>query len=573
MGAGKWTEDLGHWFRGRRVCILPDNDPPGQKHAQDVARKLAGIAAEIRILNLPGLGPKGDIIDWLNDGHTKDELLNLLENTPSWQPTTIRQEEAISIQANENLYQEFVKQIPWTQENIEKLISYNLTEAGNAELFRDLVGNSFRFIPERGVWVRFDGVRWKEDSDSASLQMLAIVRKRIDAANLTAGLHVDERRAKVIKWALVSESNHHLKAALEIASWMLAKKYTEFDQDPWLLCCANGVLDLRLDGNGFRQAKPDDWLHRSCGIAYDPDAECPQWMRFQEEICCGDQELIRFKQLAYGYSLTGLTSEQCLFLCWGTGANGKSTELAILESLLGEYAISTPASTFKEKYYSNDSIPNDIARMVGARLVKTIEVKEHARLNEERIKALTGGDRICARFLHREYFDFWPIAKIWIAANHKPIIKGTDEAIWRRIRLIPYLAYFPPEKRDYKLIDKLRDELAGILKWAVDGCYLWQIHGLKPAKAVHEATQEYRQESDVIGQFLAECTVTGEDKRVKAGDLWEAYQRWCGGKGNEEISQTAFGRKIRERGFLKVSQKGYPYYSGIGLKDDWVDSF
>lgn len=467
----------------------------------------------------------------------------------------------------ERIYQELTKGIEFTPENVSRLINYNCTDAGNAELFRDLAGDKFRFVPELGHWLKYDGVRWANVDEEAKLMMLAIVRRRCDAANYalnSAGNGNNDLRQKIIRWSLSSESNFKLSAALEVAQCMLYKHFSDFDKDPFLLCCSNGVIDLRLNGEGFQKARPEDYLHKHTPIKYDPYAECLRWLQFQNEVCLNDQAMIEFKQKAYGYTLTGRTTEQCLFLCWGGGQNGKSTELGVLESLLGEYALSTPASTFKEQY-GNDSIPNDIARMAGMRLVKTIEIKEGVRLNEERIKALTGGDRISARFLHREFFDYWPEYKLWLATNHKPIIKGTDEAIWRRIRLIPFEAHFPPEKKDPNLLDTLKSELPGILLWALEGCYMWQREGLTPADRIREATKEYREESDLVGRFLSECTVRKEGAKVKAGELYEAFAAWCGGKA--EISQTSFGLKMKEKGFIKKPLLGYPHYQGIGLID------
>lgn len=466
----------------------------------------------------------------------------------------------------EKIYAELTKGIVNTPENISKLINYNCTESGNAELFRDFFGNIFCYVPELGYWLKYDGVKWVKANEEARLTMLAIARKRIDAAQLwILDPKQSDLRQKVIRWSLSSESNAKLKASLEIAQCMLTKHFTEFDKDPYLLCLENGVIDLRDGGEGFRMARPEDYLHKCTNVKFDPLAECPRWLQFQTEVTCNNQDMVLFKQKAYGYTLTGKTTEQCLFLCWGDGQNGKSTELGILEKLLGDYALSTPASTFKEQY-GNDGIPNDIARMAGMRLVKTIEVKEGVRLNEERIKSLTGGDRISARFLHREWFDYWPEYKLWLATNHKPIIKGTDEAIWRRIRLISFEAHFSSEKRDPNLLNTLIDELPAILLWALDGCYMWQHEGLTPPEKVKKATSEYREESDVIGRFLNECTITGDGKKVKAGELWEAYEKWCGGKA--DMYQTFFGLKIKEKGFIKKSSKGYPYYHGIGLIDE-----
>jgi putative DNA primase/helicase len=459
-------------------------------------------------------------------------------------------------------YEGFFDLTNWN--TLGKLINYNLTDAGNAERFRDVVGKNFWYVPERG-WFYYDGVRYILAPEKADLAMIAITRGIIEASLLYFSNDAkNDQMQKIIKWALSSESISKINGALEIAKSMLTKHYAEFDKDPFLLCVENGVIDLRVGGEGFRKSRPEDLLHKCTHVKFDLSAECPRWLQFLDEIFKRDKDLITFIQKAIGYTLTGLTSAQCFFILYGTGANGKSVFLTILQLLLGEFAISTSMDTFKDRYQNNAQIPNDLAALCGKRFVKSTELKEGSRLNEERIKALTGDEAIQARFLHKEFFDFYPEFKIWIGVNHKPVIKGTDEAIWRRPKLIPFEAYFPPENRDENLLDTLKSELPGILLWAIDGCHIWQQEGrlILPEK-VEKATSEYREESDSIGEFLRECTIQREGVKVKAGDLWEAYKKWCGGE--SDMHQNSFGRKIREKGFTKKSSMGHPYYHNIAL--------
>jgi putative DNA primase/helicase len=459
--------------------------------------------------------------------------------------------------------------INWTiQNDISLIFEYNLTDAGNAELFRDIVGDIFCHVSDLGNWLKFDGVKYVKADEEAKLTMLAIIRKKIDLAQIyLTGKNQEDKRQKIIRHALASESSPKLKSALEIAQCMLSKSIIEFDKDKLLLCVEDGVIDLRREGGGFRKSKPEDYLYKYTRIKFDSYAECPRWKQFLKEIFLNDEKLILFIQKAIGYTLTGLTSAQCFFILYGTGANGKSVFLTVLQWLLGDFAISTSMETFKDRSQNNAQIPNDLAALCGKRFVKSTELKEGSRLNEERIKALTGDESIQARFLHKEFFDFFPEFKIWIGVNHRPVIRGTDEAIWRRPKLIPFEAYFPPEKRDENLSNTLKSELPGILLWAIDGCHLWQQEGLILPEKVEKATSDYREESDVIGEFLSECTIQGDGKKVKAGDLWDAYEKWCGGKA--DIKQTTFGLKVREKGFIKKSSMGYPYYHGIGLVDSW----
>ena len=437
------------------------------------------------------------------------------------------------------------------------LLNYNLTDAGNAECFKELFGNEFVFLREKKKWLRFDGIKWSEDSQ-VILRMLDTARERGKQA---WELQDIEKQKAVVRWCLSSESRMKLNAALSIAESMLLQSITSFDADPFIICCANGPLDLRT-GN-LLPPKKDDWLYKSTNVHYDPEAKYERFSRFIEEIFDRDRNIIDFVQKAIGYSLTGLTTEQVLFILYGTGANGKSVFLNLIGDLLGDYSLTTPASTFKDNPY-HDGIPNDIARMAGARFVKSIEVKEGTRLNEERIKALTGGDRVTARFLHNEFFEFTPLCKFWIAVNHKPVVWGSDEAIWRRIRLIPFEMFFPPERRDPHLYETLKSELSGVLAWAVEGCLKWQREGLEAVGKVRTATETYRAESDLIAQFLEEKTVKTLTGRTKAGDLYKAYEAWCKEHGEFVITGTKFGKRMEEKGFLK-KKEGYVYYLGVEL--------
>ena len=441
----------------------------------------------------------------------------------------------------------------------ETSVDYKCTESGNAEFFSALYGDRYVFVSQRKKWFSFDNVHWVEDDHGAVLKMLETVRFR---EKLALELKDNEKKKNIIKWAIASESRMRLEAALKLAQAMLLKDFTLFDYDPKLLCCKNGVVDLET--GELRNATKDDWLCKSTNLDFCAEAKSERWLQFLSEVFNGDTELIDFIHRAVGYTLTGLTNEQCFFILYGVGANGKSVFLGILEKLLGDYGITTPSNTFKDK--PNDSNSNDIARMVGARFVKSIEVKEGVRLNEERIKSLTGCDRVTARFLYNEYFEFNPRFKLWMAVNHKPIVHGTEDAIWRRIRLIPFEVTFPPEKQDKDLSSKLAKELSGILSWAVDGCLEWQKRGLEPVEKVIRETSLYREESDLIVQFLAERTSHKSGGKVKASDLYQEYKYWCQKRGENYLNNTQFGNRMKEKGFKK-EKKTHVYYLDLELVD------
>jgi putative DNA primase/helicase len=270
-------------------------------------------------------------------------------------------------------------------------------------------------------------------------------------------------------------------------------------------------------------------------------------MAFLDLIFDHRKELISFLQRAIGYSLTGDISEQVLLLLYGVGSNGKSTLLEIIRLILGDYALNTPFSTFLMR--DNETVRNDLARLVGARFVSSIEVKASQRLDEAVVKQLTGGDTITARFLYREYFEFVPCFKLWLAVNHKPVIRGTEEAIWRRIRLIPFEVIIPERVRDKKFPLKLQSELSGILRWALQGCLDWQDQGLDAPEEVIQATASYRSEMDILGNFLAEYVVHTPGAKLGARELYEQYCSWCEKEGEKAISSVWFSRNLHDRGF------------------------
>lgn len=265
-----------------------------------------------------------------------------------------------------------------------------------------------------------------------------------------------------------------------------------------------------------------------------------------------------------GYSLTGHTSEQVLLLLYGIGANGKSTFLETVRALLGDYATQADFTTFLKR--ESDGARNDLARLVGTRFVSAVEAEAGKPLAEALVKQLTGGDTITARFLFREFFDFRPAFKLWLAANHKPTITGGDHGIWRRMRLVPFTVTIPEAERDAKLTSKLAAELPGILAWAVRGWLAWRAAGLGLPPEVQAATASYRDEMDALGPFLDEATAAVDGARITAKELYEAYEAWCAANGERPRSQKGFAMSLRERGFEAVKgSKGVRCWSGLAL--------
>jgi putative DNA primase/helicase len=313
------------------------------------------------------------------------------------------------------------------------------------------------------------------------------------------------------------------------------------DRDPWLLNVENGTIDLRT--GELLPHRQEDKITKIANVRYDQNADCPQWKQFVREIMGYKGDLITFLQTAAGWAVSGDISEQSMFILYGTGANGKSTFLNVIMRILGDYAISTYPETFMKR--SSDSLTNDIARLRGTRFVTTTETEQGKQLSEHLIKQATGNDQMTARFLYGEHFNFLPTFKIFMASNHKPVIKGTDHGIWRRIKLIPFTTTITDEKMDRQLEQKLMEEKSGILNWLIEGLLRWQKEGLNTPSIVLNATDEYRGEMDVIGNFIKERCVQKTGTMIRARELFRVYQEWCDENNELATSERMFGLRMR----------------------------
>jgi putative DNA primase/helicase len=335
-----------------------------------------------------------------------------------------------------------------------------------------------------------------------------------------------------------------LKALIDVAKPELRADYTSFDSDPWIAGCHGGVLDLRER----RLIDPETVVTKRLGTRFDPDAKCPTFESFLDQIFASDREVIEFVRRAVGYTLTGRTSEQCLFILIGSGANGKSTFLKILGELLGGYAASIPMHTLMVSRYGQDRT-DDLAALRGSRFVAAQEGEVGERLAEAKIKLMTGGDPISCRRLYQAYETYVPQFKVWLATNDLPRIQGTADAIWRRIHVLPFPVTIPPEHRDGQLFDKLVAELPGILNWALDGLSQWTEVRLSPPEAVTGATGTYRRECDTVAEFVDSCCLRDSNGLESVKSLYFSYSDWCDGNGVQPVAQSVFGKELSRMGF------------------------
>lgn len=439
------------------------------------------------------------------------------------------------------------------------------TDVWSANLFFEKYGDVIKYCDALGGWFIWDGTRWKRDD---KFQILRMAKSTVKQMYQMAKVSNDKF---LFKHAVKSESESRLRAMVNLVRCEgdIAAQSEQFDSDMYLLNCKNGTLDL-LTGR-LREHKKEDYITRRVELNYNAQADCPEWRRFLMTIFKGDQEITEFMRRAVGYSLSGSIQEQCIFILYGVGMNGKSTFLKHIYRILGDYAMNTPATTLMEKY--SDSIPNDIARLKGSRFVTAVESGKSRSLAEAQIKQLTGDDPISARFLHREYFDFFATFKIFFATNHKPNISGTDKGIWRRIITIPFERVIAAKEQDPELDEKLAKEYEGILTWAVRGFQDWYKNGLGEVPKIIEATAAYQEESDVIGNYIEERCVTGEDCKVQSGVILKDIQQWAKDNGLRHVRRNEFIDYMQKRGFRKDrltsgGNKGNIYWFGIGLRAD-----
>lgn len=449
----------------------------------------------------------------------------------------------------------------------EKMRAYTFDDMGNAERFVDLFGENVRYCYTEKKWYFYNSMRWSVDNLGVILRM---ADKCVEAMKAEAKLYLqaDEESggdmAKAFeKHMKSSRSNKSKKAMLSEVEHHIPILPIQMDRYKMALNTPSGIINLK---NGDVKAhNPEYYFTKITSVDCAEAADCPRWLAFLDDIFAGDKDLIRYIQKAVGYSLTGSTAEQCAFFLYGTGRNGKSTFIDVIRDVFGDYAANIQPETIMVKSSQSNAINSDIARLKGARLVTSVEPNEGVRLNEGLLKQLTGDDTVTARKLYSEEFEFKPEFKLWMATNHKPIIRGTDTGIWRRIHMIPFNVQIPEDKVDKNLTHKLKAEMTAIFKWCIDGCLMWQREGLQMPAAVLKSVREYRREMDVISAFIEDkCTLEGT---VQASMLYAAYASWADSNNEYCMSNTKFSTELAKR-FEKIKGRNYNYFTGISIRSE-----
>jgi P4 family phage/plasmid primase-like protien len=442
------------------------------------------------------------------------------------------------------------------------------TDLGNARRLVRLHGDNIRYVAGWKAWLVWRDGHWRRDDDG---EIMRLAKATVEGMYAEAAGIADEDVRKALRaYALRCQSAQRLAAMVELAKTERAVvlPVSMVDADPLLLGVENGVIDLRTCL--FRPAEREDYVTKRCGVAFDPLAKCPNWDAFLRRIFDAEQfkhtpktsaRLRAYIRRACGYTLTGLTDEEAMFILWNTGNNGKSTLRETIFALMGDYAMGADASLLiaHNKQQGGGPTP-DVARMYGKRLVTVNETQEGDHLSESRVKFITSHDITTARFLYENPFDFTPTHKTWLTTNKKPIIKGTDLGIWRRVQMWPFLVTIPEKERDRRFRqNRLIPELPGILNWALRGLRKYHTLGLKPPPAVIEATEEYRADMDVLGQWIKERLVRDPASALKRSALFQDYELWSRANVGWNLKAVGFGRDVAARA------------ETLGITEVWID--
>lgn len=523
---------------GKAVLIWPDRDKPGWEYAMAAAQAVLAVgASSCDVLLPPDDKPDGwDAADALSESF---DVSTFLASGPRM---CIKPSNAVCSQ----------QATVWA------------TDDALALAFTTRYADDWRYCAAWGKWLVWTGTHWQPDET-------LLVHHLIRSICREAAVKVDSHRlaAKLLASSTVGGVDRLARSDRRHASTS-----DEWDADLFALNTPGGVVDLRTG-----RLRPHERADRMTKLATaTPGGTCPRWLAFLADVTGGDTDLQAYLQRMVGYCLTGATSAHALFFLYGTGANGKSVFVNTLATILGDYATSAPMDTFMEA--RGDRHPTDLAGLRGARFVASIETEQGRRWNESKVKAITGGDKVSARFMRQDFFEYVPQFKLVIAGNHKPSIRNVDEAMKRRLHLIPFTVTVPPERRDGRLTERLLAERDGILAWAVEGCLAWQRDGLKPPACVVSATEEYFEAEDALGQWIEERCLLAKTHREGVSELFADWREWAERAGEYVGSVKRFSELMATRKFEKcrlhggaralagISLRPKPYGGGYPYRDD-----
>ncbi len=457
----------------------------------------------------------------------------------------------------------------FNEDKTKKIMPRSWDDQGRGLRMRDQFATVLKFNAVDKKWFFFNGSYWQEDIGNQRVELAAervanSIKK--EKPELSFSTKTDEDKAMNEWYRFQKDSRSHMAKMHMIDEFKkyVIVKHGEFDKEDMLLNTESGYVDL--SSGELHDHDIDKKFSHQTVAEYSDNVDAPLWEKFLNQIFNNDEELIHYVQKAIGYSFTGSVDEQCLFILNGRGRNGKSVFSNVVSDVAGNYAKQMNVQTIVAKKNQSGSANSDIARLEGARIVTSSELNEGDRFDESLVKQLTGGDKILARFLYGSEFEYKPKFKIWMATNHLPIIRGTDDGIWRRIKIIPFNIQIPKEKVDKKLEYKLKAEYTGILNWIVQGAIMWQQEGLEDPEAVTKVIETYRAEMDPLDAFLEECCTTGQNYSIKAREMYDAYHEWAKESEEYKMSLNKFGREMSKK-LLRVKRRDGWYYVGLKLKE------
>jgi putative DNA primase/helicase len=546
-GAGKWKDRDSDCLKTagvERVILVPDNDGPGRKHMDDVAKSVKALGLAVLLLSFAELPAKADVSDWLRRGHTRAELEALVAaklwvvpkgaTVPDAPPPTDRDP-----------------------------LAWHHTDLGASMFFVTREGENLRFDFRQDRWLLWNAHLWHPDTDAAVYRIFQ--RHLLDWQREALALPEKTTKDALLKFLLQLESRSRTEAVVATTRRQLpvADAGDHWDQHPWLLGVGNGVVDLRT--GVLRSGDRVDNLTMQTRTDFTPAATCPRWEQFLGEVFENDGPLIRYIQQALGYSLTGDMREQCFFMCVGSGSNGKSTFTGTLQALWGDYAYTTDMKTFSHAFGSEQGL-FDMAELMNRRLILASETKAECRLNEQALKNFTGGEKINAQRKYGHPFEYQPVGKIWLGMNHQPTVKDDSYGFWRRVRIIPFLRTFGGSGANPHLREELAAEAPGILAWAVRGTLDWLKVGLQCPPRVFDATEAYKEAEDPLREFIQDCLDTTDPlSQTSSQKLYGVYRDWARLQGISDryiMTATALGRKLSGR-FQKTHSMNGTRYLGI----------
>jgi putative DNA primase/helicase len=450
---------------------------------------------------------------------------------------------------------------------IQPLVDWSLSgDVRNARAFARMCRGALLYVHGVDKWLIWQNDRWQwcdKDEPLAAAKDVATKLVKL-AAN---ELQDDPDKAKrLIREATAASNLPKLMAMLTLGKSELGMGVAAnaLDTQARLLGVINGVVDLRM---GFLLPnKPEMLITQHCAARFDKSAKCSLWLQALDQVFQGDTATIKTFQILLGMTLTGEVGEEFIIFVIGFGANGKSLLSNVVTAIIGEYAKTVPSSLLAARRGDDHSPRSDLAMLNGARLVSINELPAGMQLNEQMVKQIAGREPISARFLHKEFFTFLPRFTTWVRTNHKPIVKGDDDGIWRRIIPIPFRRKFAPHEQDPKLEAKLLAERDGILMWMIEGAMEYYRNGITLSPAIKREQAKYRKDSDMLGEFLGECTDVDPSSRVKKSDLYQRWKYWCDTNGVQPGAKKSFTQRLEERGFVGTQSNGVPYYRGLTLK-------